>query len=300
MNLHPSTPARKPLSRLANALLLLLCGWSVAHAGEKTTRILIVGDSWATSITAENREGFPAPDVFDAALESHGFGMYETRGAVTAWGGRKASDWAKPAQLDEIRTELEAHPDVDFVHLIIGGNDFLAAVREPDFKDRTAEERADVWRGIVADIERIVDACLAVRDNLTVVIADYDYLDYEAAGRFWPFDFHGVDTGTLNGWLVELGQCKRELAARYERCIYVQNFGTLQYAFGDPPRGVPYPGQAPDFDPFPGGDPALGMPADISPDGIHPNAEAHTRMLRNAIEAVYGPAFGLTVKECAP
>jgi lysophospholipase L1-like esterase len=275
-----------------------LCG---AEPAAKVTRILIVGDSWATSITAENREGFPAPDVFDAALDANGLGMYETRGAVTAWGGRRAADWAKPAHLDEIRAELEAHPRIDFVHLIIGGNDFLSAVREPDFREKTGEERAAVWRRIVADTERIVDACLAARDNLTVVLADYDYLDYGAAEAFWQFDFHGVDTGTLNGWLVELGRCKRALAERRDRCVYVQNFGTLQHEFGVPPHRAPRPGQAPEFNPYPGGDPACGMPEGISPDGIHPNAEAHARLLQNAIDAVYAPALRAAADEdCAP
>src|SRR5690606_35720910 len=73
--------------------LVVIAGLANADAAP-TKRILIVGDSWSTSITAENRDGFPAPDVFDDVLKANGLGAYETQGAVTAWSGRKASDWA--------------------------------------------------------------------------------------------------------------------------------------------------------------------------------------------------------------
>ena len=101
-------------------LLLLLA--PVLYAQEAVKRILIVGDSWAASITAENRDGFPSPDVFDEALKENGLGLFETQGQATAWGGRKASDWARPEHLATIKSELEKHPSIDIVHLIIGGN----------------------------------------------------------------------------------------------------------------------------------------------------------------------------------
>lgn len=265
---------------------------------ETAKRILIVGDSWAMSITAENRDGFPANDVFDAALAANGLGHNDTQGAFTAWGGRKASDWARPEHLATIVTELTTYPTIDVVHLIIGGNDFLNLVcTEPvaNLRSRTAEQRlAQYWQPIVNAIETIITTCLALRPEIRVVLADYDYLDYSAASAFWGMDFQGASTLELNTWFTELGAAKLALtqslsrqSAYLNRVGYVQNWGTLQYHFGNPPQSVPYPGFPPEYDPYPGGDLSAPMPPGISPDGIHPNDAAHTAMLQNAIDAYY-------------
>lgn len=260
-------------------LILLTLVPALAYAAEPVKRILIVGDSWAASITAENRDGFPSPDVFDDTLQANGLGAWETQGKVTAWGGRKASDWAKPENLAQIKRELETYATIDMVHLIIGGNDYLSAVNKPEFRGLTAEERGAIWDGVVKNIQAIVDACLAVRESIRVVIADYDYLDAKAAETFWKMNFHGASPHDLNTWFVELGDKKKALAGKTDRCEYVNNWGTLQFWFGTPAQGVP----------LPGGDLDAPMPPGISPDGVHPNAAAHAKLLQNAIDQFYRP-----------
>lgn len=260
------------------AIVLLSAAWAQA-AEMPVKRILIVGDSWSASITAENRDGFPAPDVFDDALKANGLGAFETQGKVTAWGGRKASDWAKPKYLDEIRAELMAYPTIDMVHLIIGGNDYLSAVNNADFPASDDARRQALWNGVAKNIQTIVDACLAVRENIRVVIADYDYLDCKAAEEFWKMNFHGASTHDLNTWFVELGETKRAVAKTTPRCEYVENWGTLQYWFGAPRESVP----------LPGGDINAPMPKGVAIDGIHPGAEAHAKLLQNAIDRYYKP-----------
>ena len=246
-------------------------------AAPRTKRILIVGDSWAASISAENRDGFPAPDVFDDTLKANGLGAFETQGKLTAWGGRKASDWAKPKHLAEIRSELLAYPSIDIVHLIVGGNDFLGALNQADFAGKTAEERKVVWDAVARNIQSIVDTCQSVRKDIRVVIADYDYLDHRAAEQFWKMNFHGASVREVNSWFVELGEAKRDIAVATPQCEYIDNWGTLQYWFGEPPRNVP----------LPGGNLDAPMPKGISPDGIHPNADAHAKLIQNAIDQCY-------------
>jgi hypothetical protein len=272
-------PANK--TRAAVILLLSLIP-ATAESAVRIPRILIVGDSWAASITAEHVDPTPAPDVFDDVLAAEGLGEFETRGLRTAWGGRKASDWAKPEHVRIIHEELEAFPTISHVHLIIGGNDFLSAVLAQGRALESEPARRRLWRRIIRDIETIVKACHEVREGITVVIAGYDYLDYHAAETFWDFDFHGIETATLNQWLEELGDAKRAYAGATPGCVYLGHWGILQREFG----GVGETG------------PAHGMPAAISPDGIHPNPDAHAVLLRNAIEAVYRPAF--TQGEASP
>lgn len=257
---------------------LILTVTAANGSQDRTKRILIIGDSWAVSITAENRDHLPAPDVFDEVLTANGLGAFETQGAVTARGGRKASDWAKPEYLAEIVQELTTYPTIDIVHLVIGGNDFLTAVQQKDFRQKNAEERGEVWKDIEKDIRQIVDTCLDVREEIRVVLAGYDYLDYKAAESFWKqMDFQDVMTTELNRWFVELGERKRALAREIPRCEYLDNWGILQYWFGDPPKSVS----------LPGGDVDAPMPRGISPDGIHPNAEAHAKLLQYAVDTYY-------------
>lgn len=268
------------------AVGMLILGALPAEAATK--RILIVGDSWAMSISAENWDNFPSNDVFDDLLAANGLGDYETQGALTARGGRKASFWADPANLATIESELNTYTSIDAVHLITGGIDFLVATNDSGFPVGDASARDTVWEGVKVDIQTIVDACLAVRPNIKIVLADYDYLNYDAARSAYGYTFNGATDEQMNTWLSDLGQKKREIAANTDRCYYVQNWGTLQYWFGTPPASVPYPGQAPGFSPYPGGDITAASPASIFSDGVHPFDPGHQKMLQNAIDQYYG------------
>jgi hypothetical protein len=267
-------------------VILVLCAAGAAET--ETKRILIVSDSWGMQLTSENYDGFPSHDVFENVLAANGFPDVGVQGAKTARGGRSSAFWAKAENLAVIVSELNEYPTIDIVHLITGGIDFLDALLKEDFTLKTDAERDAVWEGVKANIRTIVNTCLGVRDTIRVVLADYDYVDHERMER--PpinFDFHGVTVLQFNTWFVDLGRKKLEVARNTPRCEYVQNWGTLQYWFGDPPRSVPYPGAAPDYDPYPGGDIASPWPANVAPDGVHPTDEAHAKMLQNAMDQYY-------------
>ncbi|MDQ1256130.1 MAG: hydrolase family protein, partial [Candidatus Hydrogenedentes bacterium] len=174
------------------------------------------------------------------------------------------------------------------VHLITGGIDFLTLAHDRNLKQMTPAERDALWTDVAEHVQIIVDACLAVRPGILMAIADYDYLDLPALERFAGANyFYGATVTEFNGWMVELGRKKLEVARKTDRCEYVQNWGLLQYHLGDPPKAVPLPGAAPDYSPYPGGDCTLPMPAGIAPDGIHPNEKAHTLMVQNAVDRYY-------------
>ncbi len=252
-----------------------------------TTRILIVGDSWGMQLTSDNYDNFPSNDVFDDVLAANGLGDYVVRGAVTARGGRSAAFWANPTNLASIVSELNAYPSIDCVHLITGGIDFLEFTRNNNVPAMSPATRDAQWTSIATDIQTIVDACLAVRPDIRVLIADYDYLDYALIESTFGWSFSGATVTQMNTWFTELGQKKLAIAQGTDRCEYVQNWGTMQYWFGSPAQSVPYPGAAPAYTPYPGGDIASPMPSGVSADGVHPNDAAHTRMLQNAVDQYY-------------
>lgn len=94
----------------------------------KQVRILIIGDSWASRIRNGGVSGNGKKSLFSKALRRYGFNDIETRGEKTVWAGVKASDFSCEENKRIIRYELESFTNIDTVHLIIGGNDYLHEV----------------------------------------------------------------------------------------------------------------------------------------------------------------------------
>jgi lysophospholipase L1-like esterase len=180
--------------------------------------------------------------------------------------------------LDVIARELEARPSVDIIHLSLGGNDFLREWR----KEMPEQDREALFSRIVQDIETVVRHCLSVRPNIRVAIVNYDYIN-QPKGK--------ATLQELNEAGMLLARKKMELAQRLDRCEYIQNYGLMQYCFGYPPdlkpHEVPYPGQAPDFVPFPGGNRAYGNPPEAMLDRIHLSPKGYRYLADHCLKVLY-------------
>ncbi len=271
----------KRFPRISQVVVLWAVALSPAHPG--TPRILIVGDSWAQCMAVVGRDGVKGFGSLEKALDDAGMSEADTVGEKTAWGGSRADQWAKPGRLALLSDELDQYPAIDIVFLVIGGNDYLKTVLESNIAEMDPEARRARWGAITRDIGTIIDHCLAHRPDIHVVLFDYDFLDATAAEKVLPkLSFHGATARQLNDAFLELGRKKMALAASRERCVYVQNWGALQHRFAN---DGPAPGQAPDYAPYPGGNPDGVMPrAAHVGDGIHPTDEAHRVMLDVAVE----------------
>ncbi|MBW7863605.1 MAG: hypothetical protein GX580_12100 [Candidatus Hydrogenedens sp.] len=288
------------------AFLLALCCWlGLALLGPcagsvAEPRILIVGDSWA--------QGVWVGRLMEAALDEAGITGVESVGDTTALGGTRADQWVKPVYQQKILDALKQHPTVDSVHLIIGGNDVLGRVKDANvYETMTEEQRDRTWRAVGRNVEKIVGFCLAQPQVKHVVIGGYDYLNPKTAHEFYMltgqnFDFGGMTQRQVNDCFVAVERHKMEMALRTEGCEYVHNFGLAQHHHGAP-ADAPKPGGPPDYTPFPGGDPDFPMPdaafdrveigdRAYAGDGVHPSADTHKRMLRNAIDQCYAKWYG--------
>lgn len=231
------------------ALLMLL---AAALCPAATKRILILGDSWAAG-TWLSKAG-------DKALAAAGLGAWETEGEGTAIGGSRADQWAanQKGKLDLMRAALAKYPSIDIVHIYIGGNDFLRFAMEHDLAKLSAAERKAEWDTICGNIAKLVEAVLAVRPDIRVVLADYDYLDPERISAVYKPGaanvFSGVPAKQFNEYLMELGREKSALAARVPRCYYAANWGVVKQPM---------------------------------PDGVHPTAEGFQAIFANVIQKYY-------------
>lgn len=272
----------------------ILCFAMHAHAAGIKKRILILGDSWASSIATTHHDPTPPGfGSFDAVLAECGFPTYVTEGA-TAWGGRTAQQFATRQNYRDLVTQtLTANPDIVAVHLLLGGNDFLSTVSATNiFAAPWNSATRDIrWNEIKGYLQSVVDLCLSIRPGINVLISDYDYLGRDQAlGAYaslgWTFG--GMTQFQINAAFLELGLKKQTLAAQTDGCHYVSNWGVFQHYFSYPIAGLPLPGVYPDYLPYYGGDVTASMPpaANVG-DGIHPNDAAHRHILRRCVEQFY-------------
>jgi len=283
------------------SLILSLC--LQVEAGTK--RILVVGDSWAAFMTHPM-----TGEIFQHALNAEGYEEAEIVATEkTAVPGSRADQWATnhKGKLDDLKHTLTANPTVDIAFVVIGGNDFLREAIKTNLSNLTAGDRARLWAGVRTNIQTLVDAILAVRPSLKVVLCDYDYLNVaEAARSPMKQTFNGIAQSDFNRYLVDLGREKRAIAEKSNRCLYIQNWGLMQYHLGDPEqkyeaKTVPYPGGSPAFDPYPGGDPMKPGPAKAFNqgalnDGIHLNPEGFRLIIENALKQ----GLGAMLKTASP
>ncbi|MCC6143866.1 MAG: SGNH/GDSL hydrolase family protein [Candidatus Hydrogenedentes bacterium] len=255
--------------RLALVLLILTALAQPALAG--TPRILLAGDSWAWFMFL-NRS-------FETALAERGLDDVEVSAFYTTVPGSTAHDWTSKRHLTQVRKVLEENPTIDIVHLSLGGNDFLNNWSP----DMPVAERDQLFDQVIADLEVVCKAILDVRPHLHVVIVEYDYINKSKRG------------GTLqdlNRTGQILARMKLDLARRLDRVEYIQTYGLMQYHFGVEgaldPESVPLPGNAPDYEPWPGGDADFGNSPEAMMDNIHLSPAVYKYLAGYCIDTLYG------------
>lgn len=220
------------IKKCCGLLLLLIATMHLAHA--QTTRVLIVGDSWA-----EQQFNDASHDMVFAA---NGFDDITVDGATTAISGSEAADWVAPDQLNLIATALTAQPDIDTVQLTIGGNDFLAAWRA----DMTLMEEMDLQQQISNDIQTIIDFILAQDSDIQIILSFYDYPNFVdtlggISGIFCNPLFNDMAQPTpmqLNSAATRFEEAYSQLAVNNERVFFVSHLGLMQFTYGFPDDGI--------------------------------------------------------------
>lgn len=236
----------------------------------QTPRILLVGDSWAWFL-------YLSRGLRDALRDS-GLEEFEEVGIFTTMPGSEARDWVNPKWLEQVQRELEKYPTIDIVHLSVGGNDFLRHWRI----DMSPEEKEKLFQQVVEDTETIIKAILDMKPNLRVALIEYDYIN-KTKGK--------ASCQELNRAGTELSRRRMEMCKKINRCRYIQTYGLMQYYFGAPPhlkpKSVPLPGQYPNYDPFPGGDPDYCNSPDAMMDDVHLSSLGYYYLALFCVHTIY-------------
>lgn len=262
--LRPRLPlARSLAARLRRAaqpvVVALLLAGSAAPALAQTARILLVGDSWVAQAWSAR--------AFQTALQNKGLDEFEEVGGTTTLGGTTAAQWATAPYLQLVTDALAAHPDVDIVHLSMGGNDFLGAPPGTDVGLLSQQ--------ILADQQVVVDHILDLRPWARITIGTYDY----------------TQNGALNAAQIWLAGQSIQATAQTPGWFTLNQLGVLHHVFGAAglfgPGETPLPGNFPGYDPVGGGDPQVaGQPSQFR-DTIHPTDAGYVALAEHAIDSYY-------------
>ena len=295
-------------------------------------RVLIAGDSWAQYMWDDGSHN----DIFDK------FGHGEKRAVGRSLGsdpgpgyggpeytisGSQARHWVDTANYPWIAnmvSALQSDPSIDLVVLSIGGNDVLAGkdsggwYKDMDLDVPGSEEA--FFAGLEQDTFTIVQAALAVRPDLRVMISSYDFPNFNVG--FWCFlsacplrrnlsrdpDNDLISDAEINAMLVQLEQLRIGWVNSDARILYDNSNGLMHFYYGDGVSGpavLPHPGQiAPDYLPMPGGNPQrpslrsnFRRPNGIDADPIHLDYEGYQFKITNETQATFFPEFRAAFNE---
>ncbi len=222
---------------------VVLCLLVSVLASAQTTKVLIVGDSWAEQQWEDG--------IHDVVFADSGYPQFVSLGDDVAISGSTASDWVVPTELQKITDALSANPSIDTVQLTLGGNDFLDQWNI----GLTPMAVTAIKNQIIIDLQIVVDHILAQNINLEIILSFYDYPNFlDTTGGFTGFICAGLHDDMGNPTPLELNQAAVEFEAAFAsvatlnpKVFYVSQFGLMQNYFGFPddsisPGDIPLPG----------------------------------------------------------
>ena len=314
--LRDTTPA-DPAANLAPVLV---------PAALLTPRLLLAGDSWAQYMWDDGSHN----DIFDkfGHGDKRAFSLSRSddpgpgyTGPEVAIGGSQARQWADTAHypwIANLVAALQANPTIDTVLLSIGGNDVLAGKSDGGwYKDMDLDvpgSEAAFFQRLEQDTFTIIQAALAVRPTLRVLLSSYDYPNFNVGLLCFvsacpmrrnlsrdPVN-ELITDAEINAMLVQLESLRVAWANTNARILYDHSVGLMHYYYGDgvsPPGALPHPGQVPPgYEPFPGGNPlrpslrsCFRRPNGLDVDPIHLDYEGYQYKITNETQARFFPEF---------
>ncbi|SFN27469.1 hypothetical protein [Dokdonella immobilis] len=290
-------------------------------------RVLLAGDSWAQYMWDDDAHNasfdkFGQADhlAISRSLGSNPGPGYS--GAEYAVSGSEAREWVDTGNypwIANVVAELVAEPNIGTVMFSLGGNDILAGksgggwYKDMDLDVPGAEEA--LFTRILADSETIVDAITAVRPGVDVLVSSYEYPNFNVSALWcWIYacpkrrdlsrdpDNALVTDAEINAMNLEVESRRIAWTNANPRLHFDHGDGEMHHYYGDgvSAAGVlPRPGQqAPDYLPFPGGNPSrpslrenFRVVSGIAADPIHLNPDGYLYKVAVQTESYFFPKF---------
>jgi hypothetical protein len=228
-------------------LLCTIAAYTQNCNNNQTAKILLIGDSWANFMHLNQ-------SVQDA-LNNFGFSdLAQVSDNNLTFAGARTSDFLNDtAKLNDLRDAIISNPDLEFVHLSIGGNDVIYT-----WDVNYSQQQTDVLFDTVYNRTlRIIDFIHSVNPDLQIVWSGYVYTNFgDVIGALPSFlqsqhPYYATWSGMgfpnfqqLNGLLLSFANRVEAYTSQQDRVHYVQALGLMQNYYGQttalsvPPTGT--------------------------------------------------------------
>ncbi|MCG9912154.1 MAG: T9SS type A sorting domain-containing protein [Flavobacteriales bacterium] len=227
---------------LASLLFLsVIKHFSFAQCTETNqNKILLVGDSWAFFMGVDQ--------TINNIMTKWGHSNYKYFTNLTiAENGAETDDFLTQAKQDEIALQLSQNPDIEVVHLSIGGNDVMG-----DWHISFTQQQTDSLKHLVSErLLQVIEFIKSARPGIRIVWSGYCYPNFEeVVESVAPFQsshpFYGTWAGMgfpsflqLNNLLNEFSDSVAAYAAADPQVDFIPAMGLMQYVYGqNNPLGV--------------------------------------------------------------
>ncbi len=279
-------------------LTLTLFNLSFSQCNPTTDKMLLIGDSWAFfSWTGnsynENFDRFGLSDI----------NCHSTTGLAVN-GAEANSYFSDAARKQELIDYVSTHPELEIIHLSLGGNDAMAAWN----KTMTPQQEDAILSVIMHDIKTIIDTIWSYNPDVDIHLSGYDYPNFEETIGGWlipslhPFygtwDNMGQPTnGEINHILAKATQAFQDSANAWNQVTFVNNLGLMQWTYGQTTAltVAPYGTYQPFTAPVPGGFPDYPSPLAAlnfsGNDSFHLNDNSFELFIKRHFEEYYWDYF---------
>ena len=292
------------MKRLLTLTVLGLFGYVNTNAQcveTPTNRVILAGDSWAAFMFGDQtiNEGLKNVGHSDKRFVSN---------VTISENGADTWDFVDGPKQDAIQDLVNANPDVDIIHMSIGGNDVLG-----DWNISFSQQETDSLESAVAGrLESIIDFLKTTRPGMEVFWPGYTYPNFEEVimelgnlGDIHPFYGTWDDMGQpnftqINTILNDFSDSVAVFVNADPRVNFVPAQGVLQYYYGQSePLGVAPGGTYQAFEPplpigypdYPSPKETMRLYAGIFTDCFHLSADAYLTFFQFQAEKYYQKAL---------
>lgn len=235
---------------LSIIILFLICTNStLSQCNENDqSKVMLIGDSWAFFMGVDGTIN----NVFDQW--GHSDIEFYTN-LILSENGAETVDFLQPNKQNEIESQLLSRPEIEVVHLSIGGNDVLGSWNINFTQAQTDSLKLEVKDSLVA----VIDFIKSVRPDVKILWSGYVYPNFEEviSDFLIPSEhpFYGTwegmefpDNETINILLNDFSADIENHYATDTTVDFVNVTGLMQYTFGqDDALGVAPFGTYPAF-----------------------------------------------------
>jgi hypothetical protein len=196
------------------------------------TKVMLIGDSWAFFMNADNTIN----DVFDQW--GHTDIEYYTNLTLSE-NGAETVDFLETNKQVEMASQLLSRPEIEVVHLSLGGNDVLGSWNINFTQTQTDSLKNEVKDSLIA----VVDFIKSVRPDVKILWSGYVYPNFEEviSGAWFPSQhpFYGTwegmefpDNETINLLLNSFSSDIENYYLNDTTVDFVNVTGLMQYTYG--------------------------------------------------------------------